>query len=334
MKHTILFILILLLFSCCEKIMFEEDLQTDDPHKNFDYLWTECDEKYSFFDYKNIDWNTIKNKYRPMISKDMSDDSLFNVMAAMLNELKDDHANLFSNFNVSRYGNYRKGQDNFDWRIIVDHYLPEDYYVTGPFRHGYITDSIGYIRFSAFSGKVNTSNLNFVINKYKNTRGLIFDIRENGGGSISEVYSILSRFIDEKTLLYYSRIKTGPGHNEFSELEPISIQPSTEARYNKKVICLADRGAYSASSFMALGVRAISNITLIGDTTGGGLGVPNGGQLPNGWRYRFSITQTFDKEGKNYEAGVPPEAHALFNWNDLSTDEVLETAIDTIKQSN
>ncbi|MFW6020113.1 MAG: S41 family peptidase [Bacteroidales bacterium] len=333
MKNSILIILILALFVSCEKIMFEEDMQTSDPHKNFDYLWNECDEKYSFFQYKNIDWDAMKTKYRPKISESMSDDSLFNVMAAMLKELQDDHTHLISNFNVSHYGNYQKGQDNFNWRTIVNHYLPQNYYTTGPFRHEYIRDSIGYIRLSAFSGNINTTNLNFIFNKYQNSNGLIIDIRENGGGSISGVYSILSRFIDKKTLLFYSRIKTGPGHNDFSELESIYIEPVDEASYNKKVIFLADRGSYSASSFMALGVRAIPNLTLIGDTTGGGLGVPNGGQLPNGWRYRFSITQTIDQQGNNYESGVPPDAHALFDWKDLSTDEVIETAIDSINQS-
>ena len=336
MKKLALILLILPLLFACEKAMFEEDMQTDDPHENFDYLWQECDEKYSFFKYKDIDWDAIKNKYRPMLSEDMSDDSLFNVMAAMLRELRDDHANLISDFNVSRYGNFHKGQDNFDWRIIIDHYLPKNYYSTGPFRHEFIKgeDSIAYIRFPQFTGNVNTTNLNFIINKYQNAKGLIFDIRENGGGNISDTYSILSRFVKEKTLLYYSRIKNGPAHNDFSELEPVYVEPSDKLNFHNKVIVLADRSSYSASSFMALGVRAIPNMVLMGDTTGGGLGMPNGGQLPNGWRYRFSITQTLDEDLNNYESGVPPEAYSLFDWSDLSTDEVLETAIDSVKQFN
>ncbi len=63
-------------------------------------------------------------------------------------------------------------------------------------------------------------------------------------------------------------------------------------------------------------------------TTGGGLGLPNGGQLPNGWTYRFSITQalTLDKN-PNYENGVPPDIRVLFNWKDLTKDEILERAI-------
>lgn len=93
---------------------------------------------------------------------------------------------------------------------------------------------------------------------------------------------------------------------------------------------LADRGSYSDSSFTALAVRSIPNIILMGDTTGGGLGIPNGGQLPNGWNYRFSVTQTLDPQGNNYEDGVPPEILAQFNWNDLQKDEILERAIQEI----
>ena len=42
----------------------------------------------------------------------------------------------------------------------------------------------------------------------------------------------------------------------------------------------------------ALSTTAYDNMFCVGDTTGGGLGMPNGGELPNGWRYRFSVTRT------------------------------------------
>ncbi len=329
-KLLIIFLLSPLLFSC-EKILFEEELQTDDPYANFDYLWKECDRKYSYFEYKNIDWTAIREKYRPRLYHTMSNDSLFDVMGEMMKELRDDHANLISDFNRSRYGVYRKGKDNFDWRVILDHYLPNDYYTSGPFRHDFIAgDSIAYVRLSAFSGGVSSKNLNFIMNRYKDSKGIIFDIRENGGGSISYAFRILERFVNKKTLLYYSRIKDGPGHGDFSSLEPCIIEPSEGRNYHKKVILLIDRGSYSASSFMALSAKAVDNVTLMGDTTGGGLGMPNGGQLPNGWTYRFSVTQTLDPDGNNYESGVPPDIQASFNWNNLNTDEVIERAIQEI----
>lgn len=336
MKRILFLVLITPVLLSCEKLLFEEEIQTGDPYTNFDYLWDECDEKYSFFKYKNINWDSVRQKYRPALYKDMSDDSLFRVMGAMLRELKDDHTNLISDLNISYYGNYKTGQDNFSWRIIVDHYLPDNYYTSGPFRHDFIsdqTDSIGYIRLPAFTGGISNTNLDFMINRYQNTKGLIIDIRENGGGSISDIYRLLSRFVDSKTLIYYSKIKDGPGHTEFSSRQPVYIKPSESSLYTGKIILLADRGSYSASSFTCLAARSLPNIIFMGDTTGGGLGIPNGGQLPNGWRYRFSITQTLDPDGNNYESGVPPEIPVLFNWNNLSKDEVLEKAIQEIKSS-
>jgi hypothetical protein len=332
MRYKLLIIsLLIVVFSSCEKLMFEENGKSDDPYDNFDYLWEQCHEKYAFFAYKGIDWEHEKTVYRNCLYEGMSKDSLFSVMAAMLDELRDDHVNLVSDFNRSFYGNYRRGQDNFDWRIVADNYLPENYYVSGPFSHDFLAgDSIGYIRLSSFPGNIDGENLDFVLNRYQNTEGLIMDIRENGGGSIADVYDLLSRFVDQKTLLYYSRMKSGPGKDDFTASEPVYIEPEGGERYHKTVCLLTDRGSYSASSFTALGARAIDNVVIVGDTTGGGLGVPNGGQLPNGWTYRFSVTQTLDKNGNNYESGVPPHITALMDWSDRATDEVIERAVQEI----
>ncbi len=329
MKKLLSIVTVALLFSSCEKIMFEGDLASTNPQVNFEYLWNECNEKYSYFDLKNIDWNTIKTNYSLKIYDSMSADSLFNVLGEMLTELKDGHTNLFSNFNVSRFGVNYLGPDNFDWRIIEDNYLFQDYYNSGPFLHNFLdNDEIGYIRFASFTGIVGASNLNFILERYKNTKGLILDIRENGGGEAGDIFNLLSRFVETKTLVGYSRIKSGPGHNEFSDPKPLYITPDNGIRYTKKVAVLTDRGTFSAGSFTALFTKALPNMVLIGDTTAGGLGVPNGGQLPNGWFYRFSITQTLTLDrSPDYENGVPPDIHVLFHWNDLTKDEVLERAI-------
>jgi C-terminal processing protease CtpA/Prc len=56
--------------------------------------------------------------------------------------------------------------------------------------------------------------------------------------------------------------------------------------------------------------------------------LPNGGQLPNGWIYRFSISQLLDLDGKSFaEDGVPADIEAAFDWTDLTTDEIIEKAI-------
>jgi len=258
----------------------------------------------------------------------MTDEALFRTLGDMLNELKDGHVNLKSDFNVSFFPFDLERPDNFDFRIIEDHYLPKDHYVTGPFRHDFIADGqVGYVRLSAFSGLADEDNLSFVLERYQDSKGLIFDIRENGGGSIAELYRILEHFVATETTVAQSRIKTGVGKTDFSPLEPAIVQPTDGVRFTKKVMVLVDSGTYSAGSFFSLATKAIPNMTLVGDRTGGGLGAPNGGQLPNGWIYRFSITQTLDLQGNNHENGVPVDIEAFMNWNDRTKDEVIERAL-------
>ena len=329
MKNTYLILLIIPFLLSCEKLMFEKDLASTNPGENFEYLWKECDEKYSYFELKNIDWEQVYSEYSAKIYDGMSEDSLFKVLGGMLTELKDDHTNLFSNFNISLYDVSNLGPDNFDWRIVKDNYLTKNVYISGPFVHDFIANNqIGYIRFSSFTGTVDDVNLDFILNRYKDTKGLILDLRENGGGVAADVFNILSRFVETKTLINYSRIKNGPDHNDFSDDEPVYVSPSDHVRYTENVMVLIDRGTYSSGSFTSLATKALPNMILVGDTTGGGLGLPNGGQLPNGWTYRFSITQALDLNKNNsYENGVPPDIQVLFNWNDLTKDEVIERAL-------
>ena len=79
---------------------------------------------------------------------------------------------------------------------------------------------------------------------------------------------------------------------------------------------------------------AYPNIKLFGDYSGGGLGLPTGGALPNGWTYRFSITRTIAIDGGNYENGVPPQERVLITPESTAQgiDNVIEAAADWIKQ--
>ncbi|MCG8411735.1 MAG: S41 family peptidase, partial [Bacteroidales bacterium] len=138
----------------------------------------------------------------------------------------------------------------------------------------------------------------------------------------------LETFVKEETTVGYSRIKNGKEHNAFSDASPIIVSPSENVRYNKHIVLLTDRGTYSAGSMLTSACKALENVTVMGDSTGGGLGLPNGGQLPNGWTYRFSITQTLNLDkSEAWEQGVPPDVEIDINWENRETDEILEKAI-------
>ena len=330
MRHLLL-ILSVLLFSSCEKILFKKDLGSVDPLENFDYLWNEVDKKYSYFELKNINWNQVKATYRPMLTENSSEEELFSVLASMLNELRDDHTNLITPFNISQYNVALTGAKNFRPRTIEEFYIPSPWR-TGALVHEFLSnEEVGYIRYGSFMSEFSDEQMDLVLNRYKNTKGIILDLRENGGGSIFNVPKLLGRFVNAKTLVGYTITRNGPAHNEFADKEDYYITPHGDVQYLKPVIVLIDKGSFSATTFFAVATKAFPNIILMGDATGGGGGLPNGGQLPNGWNYRFSISQLLDLNGNNYaENGVPADINVAFDWSDLTKDEILEKAIDEI----
>jgi C-terminal processing protease CtpA/Prc len=328
MKNSLILFVLLLTFSSCEKVLMGEDKASSNPIENFEYLWNEVDKKYSYFELKNIDWNEVKMRYQDSLKTEMTEEQLFHVLGSMLNELRDDHTNLFSPFNVSVYNIALKNPKNYNERTIREFYLPE-VMQTGAFYHGFLdSNEIGYLRYSSFMSQVTNEDLDYMLNRYKDTKGLIIDVRENGGGNMFNIPLIMERFVEERKLVAYSKTRNGIDHNDFTEPDGFYFNPYEGFRYTKPVVILIDRGSYSATTFFSLSSKALDNITLVGDTTGGGGGLPNGGQLPNGWTYRFSITQLLDLSLNNFaESGVPPDILESFDWSDLTKDKILDRAI-------
>lgn len=322
-----------LLFCSCETLFLTEEVENTD-RANFEFLWQECDEKYAFFAYKNVDWDSVYDAYSPRVRNGITQDSLFRVLWNMLNELEDGHVNLFAPFNASRFPIQLLGPENINERLITENYLSDRYYRTPPITHDALADGqIGYLRINSFGPTVSEGDIQFALARYRNTRGLIIDIRQNGGGSLRNVFTIMNRLTRQRTKVYDSFLKSGPGREDFTGPQPAYVEPPDEGiTYEKPVMVLIDRGTYSAGSFFALIARTLPQMTLIGDTTGGGLGIPNGGQLPNGWTYRMSISRTISVDGQNFENGVPPDIRVILDPTavEQGVDNVIERAIQEI----
>lgn len=340
-RHILLLCWGLLAFTSCEKAFMDHPVSSD-PGSTFEYLWNKVNEQYAFFDIKGIDWDSVHRVYQPMLQEGMDDERLFDLCAAMLNTLRDGHTNLISNFNISRNDSvYYKmvAEKNIDTDVVLLNYLTLDYHSTGGFSHNAIRDGqVAYLRLSTFENAIDDATLKYLMDRYKNCKGMILDLRQNGGGLVSNVKEMLSIFDNHGQPLYRTQIKSGPGRDDFSELFTVLADTTCllDHPYRKPVAVLIDRGSYSATSFFSVCTQAYDNILLFGDYSGGGLGLPNGGELPNGWTYRFSITRTIANDGGNYENGVPPDVRVLLD-PDLTAqgiDNVIETAADWILSKN
>lgn len=306
---------------------------SDTPQGNFMALWTIMDEHYCFFDLKKeklgVDWDEVKTRYAASISDDISDRALFEVLCKMIGELRDGHVNLTSAYDYGRNWSWKTDYPaNFSKDLQVK-YLGNDYIIGG---NGYyyriLEDNIGYLVVESFEDAMSDGRLNVMLNTMALCNGLIIDIRDNGGGQLTASESLASRFTEKKVTVSYTCYKNGPGHNDFSKLYRNELSPAEyDLRWIKPVVVLTNRGCFSSANDFACIMKPLENVTLLGDTTGGGGGMPMSSELPNGWVVRFSSAPMFDADMNHVEFGVAPDIRL-----DMK-DEDIQAGVDTYIES-
>ena len=310
----------------------------NDPKENFDALWNILNEKYCYFTYKNIDWTEVYNNFLPRVKKVKNIFELFDLMAKMIDTLQDGHVNLYTPFDVSTCtGWYDSYPTDYNADYLYKHF-DSDLRSAGGLSYTTIENgTIGYIRYSSFANSFTTTNLAYIdayfhtLNKVK---GIIIDVRNNGGGSLTYSEKLASCFFKERTTTGYMQHKTGACHDCFSDPTPITTDP-TDAPIDwsdKKVVVLSNRRCYSATNDFIVRMKQAPNALVVGGITGGGGGMPLSQELPNGWMIRFSAVPMFDADMQHIEFGVMPDIEVHISPDD-SDDTILLEGIKRIVRS-
>ena len=303
--RLLLFVAVAVGVSGCHKV--EE--WDDNPRGNFEALWTIIDEHYCFFEEKGVDWNAVHDEYARKINDKMTSRELFFVCADMLDELRDGHTNLISSFNTSYYRKWWSDYpDNYSERLVQQYYLNFNYLSAAGLDYAILPQNVGYVRYDSFADPIGEGNLDNVLFYLDPCDALIIDIRNNGGGDMTNVETLVRRFITERTLAGYISHKTGPGHDDFSKPYAYYFDPAEKGRimWGKPVAVLTSRGTFSAANNFVSIMQYIPGVSIIGSTTGGGSGMPFNSELPNGWGVRFSACSVLDSKGLTTEFGIDP----------------------------
>ena len=141
---------------------------------------------------------------------------------------------------------------------------------------------------------------------------------------------IVRRFITERIHAGAISHKTGPGHDDFSEPYDYYFEPidDTRIKYLKPVVVLANRASYSATNNFVSIMKTLPNVRIVGDTTGGGSGLPFTFDMPNGWSVRMSASEITDPNGVVTEFGVEPSPGCKVDM----TDAEISAGIDAIME--
>lgn len=291
-------------------------LEGSDPGKepydnltNVNALWRMIDQRYCFLEDKGIDWDSIGEAYRSYADLCQNQQQLFDLCSDMLDNLRDGHVNLSSPWAASYYRAWWSDYPrDFDLRVIEQEYLQFNYRQLGAFTYGFLKDGTGYIRCSTFASGLGEGNIDLMLSYLMIAPGLLIDVRDNGGGELTNVEPLVRRFLRQRITAGYLIHKTGPGHDDFSEPFEYYYYPASaeHLRWGKPVAVLANRSTFSAANNFVQTMKGIPGVKIIGAHTGGGAGLAFTDELPCGWSVRFSACKILDADGVCTEYGIDP----------------------------
>ncbi len=158
--------------------------------------------------------------------------------------------------------------------------------------YGIVGDGIGYVRLSRFSEDTG-KELKLAIQdlKAKNVKGLIFDLRFNGGGLLNEGVETSNLFLDKDKLIVYTQGKKPEDLVKYFAKE--------EALYSDKpLVVLVDEQTASASEIVAGAIQDWDRGVIIGDTTYGKGLVQSVLNMPDDVYLKLTIAKYYIPSGR------------------------------------
>jgi carboxyl-terminal processing protease len=340
---SILVFSLLVLYGCEQLFVGPEP--ANEPENNFEIFWKDFDRYYAQFSIRHIDWDSVYALYRPQITPATSDRQLFDILSNIVHGINDMHVDL------------RTPMGEVYWKTMIPASYPSrkiinacKYIQCGPPQRSFFEyrtcqdPDFGYMIIPTFSGQGEGLTIaderylviDDILTQWKNMKGIIIDVRWNSGGNMINAETVAGRFADQSRVYSFRRQKIGPGKDDFSGWKSSSVEPKGSYQFLRPVVVLTSRATSSSAEMFVMAMQVLPNVTIVGDTTGGGVGNSLYRELPNGWTYRLSTEMEADAQGRIMEGigvfpDIPVQTTAADSANGI--DRILEKGIEILRRS-
>ncbi len=375
---TILMVFSLLFTMSCDKDnIMGPNTKPFNPQKVFKEFWNIYDRHYPLMYRKNINWQTVYDTYYPEITKETTDIQLFEYLKTIMTTvIKDGHCELVYNNQEAVYmpvfneNILQMVQENTPNKVNIVSNSAQNPYIS----YGTLVSNsdIGYINAKDFEpineNENEFNNFKAIVDEallaLKDKKGIIIDVRTNGGGQGSYAFYLAGRFFanSEPIELFRKRIKTTTGSTESSlgnwateEFEGYPdprveggyvagvspelniVSKSGNFQYTNKVCLLTAKSTASAAEYFTVAMKSQSHVKTIGETTFGIFAGSDIFTLTNGngkWRTRIStqdvevkynnVFQSFEGIGITPDEVIIPTNLQVINGDDVHITEAVK----------
>lgn len=318
MRYFLRIIAIVLCFAffSCESLLVPENTYSYNL-RDFEETWEIVDEVYPFFELKEIDWDSLHEVCRGQ-AEECSGDEIFEVLFNLLKELRDGHVGLSTQGGayIRTYIPRREIKDKNTYSpLVVRNYFTSELRMDGneKIEYGITNNNVGYIHITTFRNN-NWTERDFysVLDYVRNTKGLIIDVRNNGGGSDLMGRIVIQRLISEPIL-------TLPVRRNGEWSQRTFINPYGEYQYTNPIIILVNGVCFSATEDFIAEIEQAEHVIVMGDTTGGGSSAPHEYGLTSGKSILISTVEICRSDSIAIE------------WNGIVPDILISGASENIR---
>lgn len=305
---------------------------------------------YAFFAERQVDWPAAVAAARARVTDSTTDAELFAVLSDMLSVIGDNHIGLYGKVG-RKERSYSPGDGPTITALAAQaeaQGLSEDRLLRrwekrywsgigktllkgrgrqagdGNIYYGFVGKGIGYIAIRSMEDfeeddedevEAVDAAMERAMKALKGAKAIIIDLSQNDGGYDVLARRIAGRFAAERTFAYAKR----PGDDRNAPLQKLYVEPSKGTRFTGPVYVLTTDETVSAAEVLTLALRALPNVTHVGEPTRGVLSDELEKELPNGWLLTLSNEVYTDSDGKLWEGkGIPPEvALEVFSKTDV-----------------
>lgn len=197
-----------------------------------------------------------------------------------------------------------------------------------------------YIRFDGFQPAI-TKEFRQALERFRNSPGIVIDLRRNGGGDLGVLLPIAGYFFDKRTLFAKDKTRSGKPLSQFAGIFRLPLElyvgRAGDQIYSGPVVILVDARSASSSEVFAAGMQDSQRAKIVGrQSCGCVLGIVKPRVMKGGGVLEMSEVLWFSPKGRKLEgAGILPDETVAPTLSDLQLkhDPAIATAEKVLRES-